>query len=358
MKRLVLATAAVAVLVLPACTRTFESGPVVSPAALGSPARTPTEVVAVVERTLPAVVNVVSETPNGRGEGTGFIVRSDGIVVTNWHVIENATRVRVLTSDEEPREFSARVIGGDIQADLAVLDIEANRLPTVPIGNSSDLRLGQPVVALGYSLGLEGGPSVTSGIVSSLTRRITVPDSGCGNECINGARVYADVIQTDAAINPGNSGGPLLDLAGTVVGINTAGTSSAENIGFAIQIDSVKLLIFRAADNPDEPVAFMGITPPLDASDPEVQLLYDLPVDEGALITGVTSGGRAARAGVRPGQVVMSLDGEKIGTADELIRAIQLHHPGDVVEVGVVMTDGTRHTVTVTLGLNPVALRP
>ncbi len=207
------------------------------------------------QRVLPAVVNVVTT----RGEGTGFIVRQDGIVVTNFHVVEGASEVSVLTSDADPTRYSARVIGGDQQADLAVLQVDATGLPTVPLGDSDGLVLGQQVVAIGYALGLEGGPSVTSGIVSSLSRQITVADPGCTGECGNGQRSYTHIIQTDAAINPGNSGGPLVDLAGNVVGINTAGTTTAENVGFAIQIDSVKDTIFNAADNPNAPVAFMGI---------------------------------------------------------------------------------------------------
>ena len=134
-------------------------------------------VVQVVRNVLPAVVNVVADSSEGQGEGTGFVVRSDGIIVTNFHVVEGASKVTVLSSAEEPVHYDARVIGGDEEADLAVLKVDATDLPTVAMGNSSDLQLGQQVVALGYALGLAGGPSVTTGVVSSLTRRITVQDS-------------------------------------------------------------------------------------------------------------------------------------------------------------------------------------
>jgi S1-C subfamily serine protease len=299
------------------------------------------------------VVNVVAETDQGQGEGTGFVVRDDGIVVTNYHVVEGASAVSVFTSDEEPDEYAARVIGGDIQADLAILDVEAEGLATVPLGDSDGLSLGQQVVAIGYALGLEGGPSVTSGIVSSLTREIRVPDPRCGEECAGGERVYTDVIQTDAAINPGNSGGPLVDLAGNVIGINTAGTSDAENVGFAIQINSVKPTIFQAAEDPDAPVAYMGIQAG-DASHPQIQFQLDPPVDEGAAIIYVSPDGPAEAAGVLVGDVVVEFDDDAISTADELGEAIRSHEPGDSVDLVVVRAGGQRVELTVELGVNPV----
>jgi S1-C subfamily serine protease len=284
------------------------------------------------------------------------VVRSDGIIVTNYHVVENASKITVLTSDQDPTEYNARVIGGDVGADLAILDVDATDLPTVELGSSADLKLGQRVVALGYALGLDGGPSVTAGIVSSLTRQIDVQDTGCPvEECgTDQTRVYEHVIQTDAAINPGNSGGPLVDMAGQVVGINSAGANQAENIGFAIQIDSVKPTIFHAAENPDAPVAYMGILGPVPVSDPQVQFQLDPPVEEGVVIQDVVPGGPADRAGVQPGDIVVEFDGESIATDDDLVSAIRSHDPGDEVEVGIVREDGSRDVVTVTLGVNPV----
>jgi S1-C subfamily serine protease len=313
-------------------------------------------VVGVVEQVLPAVVNVVVETPSGQGEGSGFVIRADGIIVTNAHVVESATSITVLTSDEEPVEYEARVIGGDIPADLAILDVDAEGLATVPMGSSESLQLGQPVVAIGYALGLEGGPSVTSGIVSSLARQIEVQDPGCPQEeCgTDQTRVYSDVIQTDAAINPGNSGGPLVDLAGNVVGINSAGTTAAENVGFAIQIDSAKATILQAAENPDEPIAYMGILNPLPVSDPQVQFQFDPPVDEGVLIQDVVPDGPAEDAGIQPGDVVIAFAGGPIESNDDLLSAIRSHRPGDRVEVVIVRGDGEQDVVTVELGVNPV----
>jgi S1-C subfamily serine protease len=358
MKRLLVPLLLLAALVASACTiGSTERQTSAEPAAV-FPSSEPTfasgrdAVIEVVDQVLPAVVNVVSTTPQGEGEGTGFIVRSDGIIVTNYHVVEGASRVTVLTSDEEPVSYDARVIGGDVQADLAVLDIEAGELPAVPLGNSSDLELGQQVVAIGYALGLEGGPSVTTGIVSSLTRRIVVQDPNC-TECDQFQRTYAAVIQTDAAINPGNSGGPLVNLAGEVVGINSAGTTTAENVGFAIQIDSAKDVIFQAAEDPAAPVAYMGIISG-DATDPQIQFQFDPPVDQGSVIVDVPAGGPAADAGIQVGDTIVTFGGDPVTGSEQLGELIRSHEPGDRVEVGLVHPDGSQDVVTVELGENPV----
>jgi serine protease Do len=169
--------------------------------------------------------------------GTGFIVRSDGFILTNHHVIESATSVTVSLADG--RKLGARVLATDDARDLAVLKIDAQSLPTVTLGDSSTVAVGQRVVAIGYALDLSGGPTVTSGIISSLQRTIQVQDQGS-------VRTYRDILQTDAALNPGNSGGPLVTLDGQVVGVNVAGSSQAENIGFAITINAAKSLVQQA----------------------------------------------------------------------------------------------------------------
>ncbi|MEO8291740.1 MAG: trypsin-like peptidase domain-containing protein [Actinomycetota bacterium] len=217
-----------------------------------SAASTADPVVAAIGAVAPAVVTITSRmapqqspfgiTSSGEATGTGFLVRADGVIVTNQHVIEGAQDITVTLPEPDGRTLDASVIATDATHDLAVLDINATALPTVSLGNSNDLQLGQQVVALGYALGLKGGPTVTSGIVSSLDRTIEVQDPNAAS----GTRSYADVLQTDAAINPGNSGGPLIDLSGRVVGIDSAGSSSAENIGFAIAIDAAKPLIQKA----------------------------------------------------------------------------------------------------------------
>lgn len=248
---IVISIAAATAILLTACTATFGS----TGATAGSSPNAVTEattnrssvatagdpVVQVVKAVEPAVVSVTATTTSTnpffgsstqKATGSGFVVTSSGIVFTNDHVIEGASSITVTLPDG--RSFDAKVVSTDASRDFAVLKIGATGLPTVTLGRSSSLQLGQSVVAIGYALGLSGGPSVTSGIVSSLERTIQAQDANVSG----GVRTYRNVLQTSAAINPGNSGGPLVDLAGNVVGINTAGVSSADNIGFAIGIDA------------------------------------------------------------------------------------------------------------------------
>jgi serine protease Do len=208
-------------------------------------------IVRVVEEITPAVVNVSSRIPTtnpflggasaNTAVGTGFVVRSDGLIVTNDHVVDGATEITVTLPDGTG--LAARVVATDRDHDLAVLDVDAEGLATVPLGDSSALAVGEPVVAIGYALDLEGGPTVTSGIISSLERTIEVQDSGGGPGAV---RTYENILQTDAALNSGNSGGPLVTLDGQVVGVNAAGSAQAENIGFAVAINAAKPLIEQA----------------------------------------------------------------------------------------------------------------
>jgi serine protease Do len=284
----------------------------------------------------------------GQGTGTGFLVREDGFVVTNFHVVEGALNIRVLTADG--RRFEARVAGGDPEADLAVLKVGARGLPVVPLGDSSGLDLGEPVVAIGFALALQGGPSVTSGIVSALGRTIQAADPNAPG----GGRTYEDLIQTDAAINPGNSGGPLVDLGGKVVGINTAGVraAEAENIGFAIAIDRARPVIEAAVRNPEEPVAYLGVSTQTVTAALAFQL--SLPVEEGALIVGTAPGGPADRAGIEERDVIVSIDGRDVGTSEEVAAAIIEHDPGNRIQVGVVHPNGDQESFSVTLGVRPL----
>jgi S1-C subfamily serine protease len=208
-------------------------------------------VVQAIAKVSPAVVNITSQiqqtnpfggTSVGTGTGTGFVVRPDGVILTNDHVVEGASHIRVTLPAPDGRSFPATVLSADSKHDLAVIKIHASGLPTVSIGNSNNVELGQRVIAIGYALDLNGGPTVTSGIVSSLDRTIQVQDPNAAA----GGRTYRDVFQTDAAINPGNSGGPLINLSGQVVGIDSAGTQQAQNIGFAIRIDAAQSILARA----------------------------------------------------------------------------------------------------------------
>jgi serine protease Do len=246
-------------ILLSACTATFggTSANGATPSAAGSAVTDATSnaatssdpVVRVVQLVEPAVVNVTATgtTTNPfvgastqTDTGTGFIVSSNGVIFTNDHVIEGASSVAVTLTDG--RTFDAKVIDTNPSHDFAVLKIDATGLPTVTLGRSSSLQLGESVVAFGYALDLSGGPTVTSGIISSLQRTVQAQDPNTPG----GVRTYRDALQTSAAINPGNSGGPLVDLQGRVIGIDTAGVGSADNIGFAIAIDAARSFIRSA----------------------------------------------------------------------------------------------------------------
>jgi len=284
----------------------------------------------------------------GQGTGTGFVVRGDGFVVTNFHVVEGALNIGVVTASG--RRFEARVVGGDPEADLAVLKVGARGLPTVTLGNSEDLQLGERVVAIGFALALQGGPSVTSGIVSAVGRTIQAADPNAPG----GGRTYEDLIQTDAAINPGNSGGPLVDLSGRVVGINTAGVQAAEaeNIGFAIAVDRARPVIEAAVRNPAGPVAYLGVSS--ETVTPTLASQLNLSVERGALVRGIAPGGPADEAGIEVGDVIVSIHGQDVATSQEIGELIIAREPGDRVEVGVVRADGGEDTVTVELGVRPL----
>jgi S1-C subfamily serine protease len=321
-------------------------------------------VASVVDTVLPAVVNVTTDVyqadgSSGQGIGTGFIVREDGVIVTNCHVVEGGSKLTVFLSDEDRSEYEARLIGADCLNDLAVLDIDETGLPTVPLGDSDDLRLGQRVVALGYALGLEGGPTVTTGIVSSLDRTIEVPDPNCQScdtiDTPQGpvpARTYPSVIQTDAAINPGNSGGPLVDIAGNVVGINSAGNNRAENIGFAIKIAFVRDTIESSIEDPLAATGYLGVSTAAITADLRFQ--QNLEVDSGAYVVGTLADGPADDVGIGEGDVIVSLDGKAIATPEELGNVLDGLKPGDRVAVELVEPGGGSRTVEVELAVRPL----
>ena len=311
-------------------------------------------IVQVVRRVSPAVVSVTANWGEGgqtleRGEGTGFVVEAGGVVVTNFHVLEpppipNVILLGIDVVTADGQKLPARLIGGDAEADVAVLKVEPETsLAAVPLGRSDELELGEPVVALGFALGLEGGPSVTSGIVSALDRTIR---AGSGEQ----TRTYEDLIQTDAAINPGNSGGPLVNLDGHVVGINTAGVqaASAENIGFAIALDRARSVIQEAISDPEAAQAYMGVST-RDVTE-AVAAQAGLSVDEGALVQDVVPGGPSDRAGIIPGDVIVRISGQDIGSSEDISDVLAELEPGQVVEVVAITPDGSEETFEVTLG--------
>lgn len=269
------------------------------------------------------------------GLGSGVIFDPRGYVVTNNHVVGQAREVRVVLPDG--RKFAGKVVGRDPITDLAVVVIDGKDLPFTPLGDSSKLEIGESVIAIGNALGLEGGPTVTVGVVSALNRSIEDP---------TGIALY-DLIQTDAAINPGNSGGPLVNLKGEVVGINTAIIPSAQGIGFAIAIGSAKPVIQELLEKGRVVRAWLGIAPI--RITPALAATYDLPLEEGVLAARVERGGPVAQAGIRPGDIMITLAGGKIKNLAELRAALAKRKPGERVSVEI-QRDQRRFMATLTLG--------
>jgi S1-C subfamily serine protease len=290
------------------------------------------------------------------GAGSGAIIDTKGYILTNNHVIKDARRIEVTLWDGS--KWHGRLIGTDPDNDLAVIHIDAptERLHPLPLGSSQDLQVGQKVLAIGNPFGL--GETLTTGIISSLGRSIR-SDSG---------PMIEDLIQTDAAINPGNSGGPLLDSDGDLIGINTAifsPSGGSIGIGFAIPVDAAKRIIPELIEKGFVSHPWMGVS--LFPLLPGVAKALRLDVERGALIVEVVRGGPADRAGLRGGgktlqvgnallpvggDVVAALDGQAVGSSDELVKKIRRHRPGDQVRVKI-LREGKFLEVPVTLGEQP-----
>ena len=311
----------------------------------------------VVERVLPSLVNVrvegfqSSPLSNGktRGQGSGAIIDPNGIIVTNNHVVAGAVKVEVVFTDDR-ESLEGRVLGTDPERDLAVIKVPATGLTPIEIGSSAALRLGDEVIALGFPLGL-GGPTVTSGILSGKNRNLKVPRT-----LVTGAEEdvnFQGLLQTDAAINPGNSGGPLVDAAGRLVGINTAaaGAASAENVGFAIAIDNALPVIEEIMTTPPEDRPWLGVI--ISSVDPTTASQLGLDPDvQGALITDIVPDGPADAAGLKAGDVIVSIEGDVIDSGEDLTATLSDHEPGDTLSVDIVNVDGSE-TVEVELAARP-----
>ena len=279
------------------------------------------------------------------GGGTGFIVSKDGIIVTNKHVVlDKDADYTVLTNDG--RKFAAKVLARDPVQDLAVIKIKGENLPVVKLGNSSSLRLGQTVIAIGNALG-EFRNTISVGVVSGLGRKITASGGGL-------LETLEDVIQTDAAINKGNSGGPLLNLKGEVIGINTAIVASAQNIGFAIPVNKAKRDIEQVKKQGKIVYPFLGVRYVL--VDEKVKEKKELPVGYGALVVrgskgeeAVSSGSAAEKAGLKEGDVILELNGKKITPENSLAEIIAKYSPGDEVRLKI-LRDGKEKILRAVLG--------
>lgn len=323
----------------------------------------------VVERVNPAVVSIIStkefqyyrddplfgpfsrRVPDGDperlqvGGGSGFIIADDGMILTNKHVVADATvDYTVLLSDGT--EYDAKVVATDPFNDLAFMDIDARGLPVMELGDSDQLRVGQEVLAFGNPLG-DYSNSVTGGIVSGLDRKIT---AGGGS----GSTTLDQVIQTDAAINPGNSGGPLVNLAGQVVGVNTAIDAEGQSIGFAIPINEAAPIIesvqqYGRIIRPVLGVRYTEITPSLAETE-------DLPVSQGAWVTSgvsvdtpaVIPDSAAANAGLKDGDIIVQVDDVKVDSKNTLAMLIKNRSVGDALEI-TFLRDGDKQTVTAVL---------
>ncbi len=298
------------------------------------------DVAGIIAKVEPAVAAVTVNSSEGQSAGTGFVLSADGYLVTNAHVVSNAQTAKLQLNDG--RTLDAKVVGRDPSADVAVLKVDAGNLPVVCTDDSDKVQVGDDVVAIGNALALEGGLSVTRGIISGPPR----PGSEIGTAIEN-------VLQTDAAINPGNSGGPLVDANGCVIGINTAvaaGTSSqpAQNIGFAIPISHAKPVVddIKAGRKP----AFLGIgTTDLT---PEIKSEVGANVDSGAVVQDVTSGSPADDAGIRRGDVIVQIGDDQIKDTGDVATAVRKHHPDEKVTVTYVR-GSDRKSADVTLTQRP-----
>lgn len=266
--------------------------------------------------------------------GTGFIIDPSGYVVTNEHVVRDADDVRVHLADE--RELKAEVVGRDPRLDVALLKIKgAGNLPAAPMGSSERLRVGEHVLAVGNPFGL--GHTVTLGIVSAKARTI-------------GAGPYDDFIQTDASINPGNSGGPLFNWRGEVVGINTAIRAGANGIGFAIPIDEVGAVLGQLREKGKVERGRLGLGYQTVSADLAAAL--GLPSPRGAIVSAIEPGGAALRAGIRPGDVILAVNGIPIAHAEELPRRVAHNPPGSTVDL-TLMRDGKKQEIKAVLDALP-----
>jgi S1-C subfamily serine protease len=298
------------------------------------PSSPKTDVSALISKTLPSVVSISVELNGGQGAGTGFVISDDGQIATNAHVVADASKITVNFADGSSAD--GKVLGVDRTDDLAVVKVDKTGLTPLPLGQSSQLQMGEPVVAIGNALDLTGGPTATEGIVSALNRTIDTQEGGH----------LAHLIQTDAAINPGNSGGPLLTLDGKVVGINSAGSQNAQNIGFAIAIDTARPIVEQLQQGKTVSRAYLGVsTSTIDAS---VAAQNGLDIDHGLLVVDIAGGSGAEAAGLRVGDVIVAIDGTPTDDNATLGDLIRTAGAGKTIQLKV-HRDGKDITIEATL---------
>ena len=312
----------------------------------GSLSVVPTSYAGVAARVLPSVVSINVTTAGGADTGSGVILRTDGYILTNNHVIAAAigAAARIAVTFNDGSTATASIVGADAQDDLAVLKVARSGLAPAELGSASALHVGDAVIALGSPLGLQG--TVTAGIVSALNRPVETSDSQPSTPfggSTTGVTTVLDAIQTDAAINPGNSGGPLVNAAGQVVGINSAIASNGSDgnigVGFAIPIDQAKIIAAQliATGKASHPLLGVALA---DATDANGTAL--------ARVQSLAASGPAAKAGLRVGDVIVAVGDQKTAGAEAVIAAVRAHQPGEQVRV-TVLRNGDRKTFTVRL---------
>lgn len=314
-------------------------------------------VIDVAKKVSPAVVSITSKTvtrsffgqaQEAEGAGTGMVVSSDGLILTNRHVVDD-TSANYTVIDNNGKTYPATVVSRDTANDIAFVRISASNLPTVTLADSGSVQVGQRVIAIGNALG-QFQNTVTDGIISGVSRGVTAGDSAVGGN----VEQLQNLFQTDAAINPGNSGGPLVNLDGQVVGINTAvAGEGSQNIGFAIPINEAKPLIASVKTKGRIVRAYLGVR--YTVIDKQVAAANNLPVDNGAWVQadgdmapGVVTGSPAEKAGMKEGDIITKIGNDKIDSTHSLQSLIGKHKSGDKVKVTFVR-DGKEQSVEVTL---------
>lgn len=305
------------------------------------------DVTAAIQKVSPAVVTVATlrvirenyfDTIPLRGLGSGIIFDSNGGILTNHHIVEDASRVEVVTT--EGKKFKGEVLGSDAISDIAVVRVDGEDLPKVKLGDSDSLVVGQIAIAIGNPYGfLLPGPTATVGVVSALRRHIHIED-----------HLYEDLIQTDAAINPGNSGGPLVDSTGSVIGVNTANIPFAQGIGFAIPINSARRIAKEILQNGRVVRPYLGISGI--TLNRDIAESYELASENGVLVVKVGRGSPANQGGVSAGDVILEADKKPLKSWEDLQHTIQNKKVGENIELSI-GRNSEQGTVTVVLGEAP-----
>ena len=289
--------------------------------------RSPNSIAGISARVSPSVVEIDSTTSSGTDTGTGFFIESNGYIMTNNHVIEAAVldNSKITVKLANNKEYTATVVGRDTSYDLAILKIDVTGAPALVLGNSDNVQVGDPVIAIGSPLGLQG--TVTTGIISAKNRPVTTSSDNTAGE-----NAFIDALQTDAAINPGNSGGPLVDATGAVIGVNSAiaslgntisGQPGSIGLGFAIPINQAKKQADQLIKTGTSHYPIVGMSLDSNFAGPGAKIAN--------ISTAILAGGPAEKAGLKAGDIILAIDGKSIETANDLIVAIRARSIGDNV---------------------------